>query len=125
MSFFGQPVEYPIKVYCDNVGAIYHACNEKISRKTKHVDTRTHFVRHYVKQIALNIQNLCNYMISILIFNPRGCSEISLFFWNFIGCRKFHVRFSELTHVRIHSIFSYLIFNNLIFILNMIYFEIS
>ena len=44
---------------------------------------------------------------------------------NFVGCLKFHERFSESTRVRIHRIFRYLIFNNLITILNIIYFEIS
>ena len=55
MEFLGQPVEYPIKVYCDNVGAIYLAYNEKISRRTKHVDTRTHFVRRYVEEGTIKI----------------------------------------------------------------------
>ena len=43
-----EKIEYPITVYCDNVGAIYLAYNAKISNRTKHVDTRTHFVCHYV-----------------------------------------------------------------------------
>ena len=48
MEFLGQPLAYPTKMYCDNVGAIYLSYNEKISRRTKHVDTRTYFVRRYV-----------------------------------------------------------------------------
>ena len=55
MEFLGHPVEYPIKVYYDNVGAIYLAYNEKISRRTKHVDTRTHFVRRYVEEGTIKI----------------------------------------------------------------------
>ena len=55
MEFLGQPVEYPIKVYCDTVGAIYLAYNEKISRRTKHVDTRTHFICRYVEDERIKI----------------------------------------------------------------------
>jgi len=55
MEFLGEKVKYPITVYCDNVGAIYLAYNEKISRRTKHVDTRTHFVRNYVENGTIKI----------------------------------------------------------------------
>ena len=55
MIFLKQHVEYPIKVYCDNVGAIYLVYNEKVSRRTKHVDTRTHFVRRYVEDGTIKI----------------------------------------------------------------------
>jgi len=55
MEFLGEKVEYPITVYCDNIGAIYLAYNEKISRRTKHVDTRTHFVRNYVENGTIKI----------------------------------------------------------------------
>ena len=55
MEFLGQLVEYHIKVLCDNVGAIYLACNEKISRRTKYIDTRTHFVRRYVEEGMIKI----------------------------------------------------------------------
>ena len=44
MIFLKQHVEYLIKVYCDNVGAIYLAHNKKVSMRRKHVDTWTHFV---------------------------------------------------------------------------------
>ena len=54
-EFLGQPVEYPIKVHCDNIGAIYLAYNEKIARRTKHVDTRTHFARRYVEEGTIKI----------------------------------------------------------------------
>ena len=55
MIFLKQHVEYPIKVYCYNVGAIYLAYNEKVSRRTKHVDTRTHFAWHYVEEGTIKI----------------------------------------------------------------------
>ena len=45
MEFLGQPVEYTIKAYCDNVGPIYIAYTEKISRRKKYVDMTTHFFR--------------------------------------------------------------------------------
>ena len=63
MEFFEEKVKYPITVYYDNVGAICLAYNEKILRRTKHVDTRTHFVQNYIengtiKKFALNVQNM-------------------------------------------------------------------
>ena len=55
MEFLVKPVEYAIKVYCDNVGAIYLAYNEKISRRTKHVGTRSHFEYCYVEDGTIKI----------------------------------------------------------------------
>ena len=43
-------------VYCDNIGAIYLAYKAKISNRTKHVDTRTHLVRHYVENGTIKIK---------------------------------------------------------------------
>ena len=38
----------PIKVRVDNIGAIWLANNSAVSERTKHVDTRAHFVWSYV-----------------------------------------------------------------------------
>ena len=56
VEFLGEKIEYPITVYCDNVEAINFAYNAKISNRTKHVDTRTHFVRHYVEDGMIKIK---------------------------------------------------------------------
>ena len=56
LEFLGEKIQYPITVYCDNIGAIYLAYNAKISNRTKHVDTRTHFVRHYAKDGTIKIK---------------------------------------------------------------------
>ena len=45
----GIELEYPIVIEMDNVGAIYMANNHTTSQRTKHVDTRYHFVRNYVE----------------------------------------------------------------------------
>ena len=55
IEFLGQSVEYLFKMYCNNVGPIYHSSNEKISKRTKHADTRTHFVRRYVEDGLIKI----------------------------------------------------------------------
>ena len=49
IEFLGEKIEYHITLYCDIIGAIFLAYHAKISNRTKHVDTRTHFVRHYVE----------------------------------------------------------------------------
>ena len=46
----GIPVKIPIIVRVDNVGAIFMSENVSTSSKTKHVDTRYHFVREFVEE---------------------------------------------------------------------------
>ena len=47
-EFIDVEINYPIVVYCDNVGAIFLSKNKE-SRRTKHIDVRYHFVRQYVE----------------------------------------------------------------------------
>ena len=42
------PVEFPVIVRVDNVGAIFMAENVSTSERTKHVDIRYHFVGEFV-----------------------------------------------------------------------------
>ena len=49
-------VPLPIKVRVDNIGAIWIANNSGVSERTKHVDTRPHFVRTYVKNEVVTIE---------------------------------------------------------------------
>ena len=58
LEFLGQKIEHPITMYFDNIGAIYLAYNAKISNRTKHVDTGTHVVRHYVEDGTIKIKFL-------------------------------------------------------------------
>ena len=46
----GIPVKIPIIVRVDNVGAIFMSENVITSSRTKHVDTRYHFVREFVEE---------------------------------------------------------------------------
>ena len=48
MEFLELEIERPVKVYCDNVGAIFMDNNAKQSVRTKHIDVRYHFIREYV-----------------------------------------------------------------------------
>ena len=54
-GIFGTISRISNKVCCDNVVAIYLASNEKISRITKDIDTRTHFARRYVEDGMIKI----------------------------------------------------------------------
>ena len=49
LEFLGIEVELPIVVEVDNLGAIYMANNETVGGRTRHVDTRYHFVKEFVK----------------------------------------------------------------------------
>ena len=56
LEFLVEEINYPpITVYCDYVGAIYLSYNAKISNRTKHVNTRIHFVRNNVEDNTIKI----------------------------------------------------------------------
>jgi hypothetical protein len=48
-------IQFPINILCDNVGAIDLANNHCNSQRTKHIDTRQHFVREWVEDEILKI----------------------------------------------------------------------
>jgi hypothetical protein len=48
LSGMGVQVKLPIVVRCDNVGAIFMAENSSSGVRTRHIDTRYHFVREHV-----------------------------------------------------------------------------
>jgi hypothetical protein len=48
-------VELPIRVNVDNVGAIFLANNKNAGERTKHVDTRHHYVRELIEKRFLDI----------------------------------------------------------------------
>ena len=47
VEFMGLEVEYPVNVFVDNAGAIFLSRNATSSNRTKHIETREHFVRDY------------------------------------------------------------------------------
>ena len=44
----GIPVELPVIIRVDNIGAIFMAENASTSERTKHIDLRTSFVREMI-----------------------------------------------------------------------------
>ena len=55
LAFLNVEIEKPIKVFCDNVGAIYMSNNAKAGARTKHIDVRYHHVREYVVDGVVDI----------------------------------------------------------------------
>jgi hypothetical protein len=55
-EFLEVKVNYPIRVYVDNVGAIFLANNKTSSQRTKHVDVRYHFIRQYIEEGKIIIE---------------------------------------------------------------------
>jgi len=55
LTFLGIEIELPITIKVDNAGAIFLANNRALGQRTKHVDTRYHFVRNYVEDGILKI----------------------------------------------------------------------
>jgi len=49
------PIELPIIVKVDNVGAIFMSDNQTTTNRTKHIDIRTNFVREYVEDEFIKI----------------------------------------------------------------------
>ena len=55
LESIGFKVKKPVKVRVDNVGAIYIAENPSTSQRTRHIDTRYHFVREMVNDEYIEI----------------------------------------------------------------------
>jgi hypothetical protein len=55
LDSMGLLLEYPIIIEVDNAGAIYLANNHTTSQRTKHVDTRYHFVRNYIEDGIIKV----------------------------------------------------------------------
>ncbi len=55
IKFMGIEVKTPIKINVDNKGAIFISENPTVKR-TKHIDTRYHFIRQYVKDNIVEIE---------------------------------------------------------------------
>lgn len=55
LEFMNIKMEYPIVVNVDNIGAIYLAQTATTGNRTKHIDTRYHFVREYIERGVLKI----------------------------------------------------------------------
>ena len=55
LTFLDINIEQPIKIYCDNVGAIFLSHNVKSSARTKHIDIKYHFIREQVDNGTVEI----------------------------------------------------------------------
>ena len=53
MLFLGITVELPVKVWIDNVGAIFMSENESSSSRTRHMDTRYWYVHQLQEEHGL------------------------------------------------------------------------
>jgi hypothetical protein len=71
LESLGVKLKYPIEIHCDNVGAIYLANNHTTSQRTKHIDTRQHFVQDWVEDDILKI-----------VFTKSGDNQSDVFIKN-------------------------------------------
>jgi hypothetical protein len=55
LEFMGTEIEYPIVINVDNQGAVFMANNRTTSQRTRHVDTRHHFVREYIEDGVVKV----------------------------------------------------------------------
>jgi hypothetical protein len=56
LESIGIPVEYPIVVRVDNVGAIFMSENITATNRTRHIDVRYHFIREIIEDGVVKIQ---------------------------------------------------------------------
>ena len=56
LKFLEITVKLPVKVYVDNMGAIFLANNSTSGTRTKHMDIKLHFVRHYIEDGIIQIE---------------------------------------------------------------------
>ena len=49
LESIGLTVHYPITVFVDNIGAIFMSENITATNRTRHIDTRTHFVYEHIE----------------------------------------------------------------------------
>ena len=49
LMYFGYTTKEPILIFCDNNSAISLSKNSVFHQKSKHIDTRFHFIRELVK----------------------------------------------------------------------------
>ena len=55
LTFLKIEIEEPVKIYCDNVGAIFMSHNAKLGAQTKHIDIKYHFIREQVENGTVEI----------------------------------------------------------------------
>ena len=55
MDTIGIPIQLPIIVRVDNVGAMFLANNFSVGQRTKHIDIRTHFIREYIEDGIIKV----------------------------------------------------------------------
>ena len=60
----------------DNIGAIFLAENQNSSDRTKHIDTRYHFVRQYIRDETVMIEFVRSHDNDSDIFTKNMTSEI-------------------------------------------------
>lgn len=55
LKFLDVKINYPIEVNVDNIGAVYLSQNATTGNRTKHIDTRYHFVREYIEDGVVKV----------------------------------------------------------------------
>ena len=76
MKHLRVEVQLPIRVHVNNIGAIFLAENQNSSDRTKHIDTRYHFVRQYIRDETLMIEFVHSRDNDSDIFTKNTTSEI-------------------------------------------------
>ena len=56
LLFLGMPIELPVQVNIDNIGAIFMTENTTSSNRTRHMDTRWHFVNDLQEQNLIKVK---------------------------------------------------------------------
>ena len=76
LEFMNIPVKYPITISVDNVGALYLSRSASSNNRTKHIDTRVHFIRDYQEDGKVLFQFVRSEENDADIFTKNVSSEL-------------------------------------------------
>jgi ketol-acid reductoisomerase len=77
----GIEVNLPITVKTDNVGAMFMAQNASSGVRTRHIDTRYHYVRENLEEGIINIEFVKSIENDFEIFTKNVSQEITTNTW--------------------------------------------
>jgi hypothetical protein len=72
----GEPCQGPVTVLEDNQSCITFASSERTSRRSKHIETRAHFVRQLCDEKVLNLKYCpTEHMVADVLTKPLGATK--------------------------------------------------
>jgi len=62
-----ESISRPLTIYCDNSAVVCFSCNNKITKRSKHFDTKFMFVREKIQELQTRVEHIS---IELMIADP-------------------------------------------------------